>query len=92
MRHAAIAFKTAAVAVSIVRTMPNAEPQPYIHGYDAREHDRLLAQAGSVLDLLHRDTPPSSLSCANQLFADSVFSLPSCRNHQRLVLNQGWFA
>lgn len=30
--------------------------QPYIHGYDAREHARLLAQAGSVRDLLHGDT------------------------------------
>jgi len=30
--------------------------EPYIHGYDAKEHDRLLAQASSVLDLLHADT------------------------------------
>lgn len=28
----------------------------YIHGYDSRESERLLAQAGSVLDLLHADT------------------------------------
>jgi len=29
---------------------------PYIHGYDERESERLLAQASSVLDLLHCDT------------------------------------
>lgn len=28
----------------------------YVHGYDARESERLLAQARSVLDLLHSDT------------------------------------
>lgn len=28
----------------------------YVHGYGGRESDRLLAQAGSVLDLLHADT------------------------------------
>lgn len=28
----------------------------YVHGYGASESDRLLAQAGSVLDLLHGDT------------------------------------
>ena len=33
-----------------------ADPRPYIHGYAERESDRLLAQAGSVLDLLHGDT------------------------------------
>ena len=35
---------------------------PYIHGYDAGEADRLLAQARSVADLLHSDTryPPRS--------------------------------
>ena len=32
------------------------EDHAYIHGYDAKEHDRLLAQASSVLDLLHADT------------------------------------
>jgi SAM-dependent methyltransferase len=30
--------------------------QTYIHGYDACEGERLLAQASSVLDLLHGDT------------------------------------
>jgi SAM-dependent methyltransferase len=30
--------------------------QTYIHGYDACESERLLAQASSVLDLLHGDT------------------------------------
>ena len=35
---------------------------PYIHGYDEQESDRLLAQAASVVDLLHDDTryPPGS--------------------------------
>ena len=35
----------------------------YVHGYDANEHNRLLAQARSVLDLLHSDTrfPAGSL-------------------------------
>jgi ubiquinone/menaquinone biosynthesis C-methylase UbiE len=28
----------------------------YIHAYDAAEHERLLAQASSVIDLLHGDT------------------------------------
>ena len=34
----------------------------YVHGYDAREGERLLAQARSVIDLLHADTryPPRS--------------------------------
>jgi SAM-dependent methyltransferase len=30
--------------------------RPYVHGYDASEAERLLAQASSVLDLLHGDT------------------------------------
>src|SRR3990170_3945559 len=30
--------------------------RPYVHGYDERESQRLQAQAGSVLDLLHVDT------------------------------------
>jgi SAM-dependent methyltransferase len=29
---------------------------PYIHGYQSRESERLKAQAGSVVDLLHGDT------------------------------------
>jgi len=35
----------------------------YVHGYDAREHERLHDQAGSLVDLLHRDTlyPAGSL-------------------------------
>jgi ubiquinone/menaquinone biosynthesis C-methylase UbiE len=35
----------------------------YVHGYHARESERLLAQAGSVLDLLHNETayPAGSL-------------------------------
>jgi SAM-dependent methyltransferase len=35
----------------------------YLHGYHARENLRLLDQAGSLVDLLHRDTtfPPGSL-------------------------------
>lgn len=42
--------------------MRNGE-RPYVHGYDARESERLQAQAGSVLDLLHGDTnfPSGSL-------------------------------
>lgn len=38
-------------------------PTNYIHGYDSRENERLLAQAWSVADLLHADTryPPHSL-------------------------------
>lgn len=41
--------------------MPSTAPS-YVHGYDDRESERLLAQAGSVLDLLHADTryPPGS--------------------------------
>ncbi len=37
--------------------------QPYVHGYDAREHQRLHDQAGSLVDLLHSDTayPAGSL-------------------------------
>ena len=37
--------------------------RPYVHGYDERESERLQAQAGSVLDLLHDDTsyPTGSL-------------------------------
>jgi ubiquinone/menaquinone biosynthesis C-methylase UbiE len=37
-------------------------PTNYIHGYDSRENERLLAQAWSVADLLHSDTryPPNS--------------------------------
>ena len=36
--------------------------RPYVHGYDARESERLRAQASSVLDLLHGDLsyPPGS--------------------------------
>lgn len=30
--------------------------QPYVHGYDDFEDQRLAAQAGSVVELLHRDT------------------------------------
>jgi SAM-dependent methyltransferase len=30
--------------------------QPYVHGYDARAHQRLRDQAGSLVDLLHHDT------------------------------------
>jgi SAM-dependent methyltransferase len=35
---------------------------PYIHGYDEHESERLLAQASSVVELLHRDTryPPGN--------------------------------
>ena len=38
------------------------DARDYIHGYNERESERLLAQASSVLDLLHRDTryPPGS--------------------------------
>ena len=34
----------------------------YVHGYQAREHDRLRDQAGTLVDLLHVDTayPPGS--------------------------------
>jgi SAM-dependent methyltransferase len=32
------------------------DPLQYVHGYDASEGERLLAQASSVLDLLHADT------------------------------------
>jgi SAM-dependent methyltransferase len=37
--------------------------QSYVHGYDHREGERLVAQAGSVLELLHADTiyAPGSL-------------------------------
>jgi SAM-dependent methyltransferase len=35
----------------------------YIHGYDERENERLLAQARSVLDLLHSDTRYPAGSC-----------------------------
>jgi SAM-dependent methyltransferase len=31
-------------------------PDAYVHGYDTRESERLRAQAGSVVDLLHSDT------------------------------------
>lgn len=39
------------------------ESRPYVHGYHERENERLQAQAGSVVDLLHSDTayPPDSL-------------------------------
>jgi len=30
--------------------------QPYVHGYDAREHERLTDQAGTLVELLHGDT------------------------------------
>jgi SAM-dependent methyltransferase len=35
----------------------------YVHGYHAREHERLQDQAGSLVDLLHSDTsyPPGSV-------------------------------
>lgn len=35
----------------------------YVHGYDARENERLQDQAGTLVDLLHSDTayPPGSL-------------------------------
>ena len=35
----------------------------YVHGYDRREGDRLLDQAGALVDLLHSDTayPPGSI-------------------------------
>ena len=36
--------------------MSAVRPTNYIHGYDSRESDRLLAQASSVADLLHSDT------------------------------------
>jgi SAM-dependent methyltransferase len=38
-------------------------PQQYVHGYHERESERLQAQAGSVMDLLHSDTayPAGSL-------------------------------
>src|SRR5690242_19716207 len=34
----------------------------YVHGYDAREAERLQDQAGALVDLLHHDTayPPGS--------------------------------
>jgi ubiquinone/menaquinone biosynthesis C-methylase UbiE len=32
------------------------QPTAYVHGYDASESERLLAQASSVVDLLHGDT------------------------------------
>ena len=34
----------------------------YVHGYDAREHERLLDQAGALAELLHKGTryPPES--------------------------------
>jgi SAM-dependent methyltransferase len=37
--------------------------QRYVHGYEAREHDRLQDQADTLVDLLHADTayPPGSL-------------------------------
>ncbi len=40
-----------------------AKREQYVHGYHQRESDRLQAQAGSVLDLLHGDTayPAGSL-------------------------------
>ena len=31
-------------------------PNSYVHGYHAREHERLQDQAGTLVDLLHRDT------------------------------------
>ncbi len=31
-------------------------PDPYVHGYHAREHERLQDQAGTLVDLLHHDT------------------------------------
>ncbi|HVP08960.1 MAG TPA: class I SAM-dependent methyltransferase, partial [Burkholderiales bacterium] len=39
------------------------ERVPYVHGYQPRESERLKAQAGSVVDLLHGDTnyPAGSL-------------------------------
>ncbi|MEM6336157.1 MAG: SAM-dependent methyltransferase, partial [Bacteroidota bacterium] len=30
--------------------------QPYVHGYDPRENERLDDQAGTLVDLLHGDT------------------------------------
>jgi SAM-dependent methyltransferase len=30
--------------------------ETYVHGYDPREHERLLDQAGTLVDLLHSDT------------------------------------
>jgi len=38
-----------------VERMTNGDPR-YVHGYHERESERLVAQAGSVLDLLHVDT------------------------------------
>ena len=31
-------------------------PDAYVHGYDERETERLRDQAGTLVDLLHRDT------------------------------------
>jgi cyclopropane fatty-acyl-phospholipid synthase-like methyltransferase len=31
-------------------------PDTYVHGYHAREHERLQDQAGTLVDLLHHDT------------------------------------
>ena len=30
--------------------------ETYVHGYRAREHERLHDQAGTLVDLLHSDT------------------------------------
>jgi SAM-dependent methyltransferase len=37
--------------------------EAYVHGYDARENERLQDQAGALIDLLHSDTsyPPGSV-------------------------------
>ena len=55
---AAVAATDAATTnrfTTLQMTKENGEPR-YVHGYHARESERLRAQAGSVLDLLHGDT------------------------------------
>ncbi len=42
------------MGAAYVMRMPR--DQPYVHGYDDFEDQRLAAQAGSLVDLLHRDT------------------------------------
>ena len=66
----------------------DASPAIYVHGYSAREATRLGDQAGTLADLLHRDTayPPGSLvlECGCGTGAQTAF-LVEGSPHARIV-------
>lgn len=50
-------------ATPLHTTLPSSVSEPYVHGYQPRENERLQDQAGTLVELLHSDTsyPSGSL-------------------------------